>query len=144
VYDIRHRVGIAAPAPAVREAVSTRDGISSWWTHDVRDDAGDGLSFYFGQPEPAAVMQVTTGPDTVTWRCVNGPGEWVGTTLTFGLRADGEETVVLDTHAGWRDPAEFMHHCSTKWAYFLLSLKSSLVGGPSTAYPGDLAISSWG
>jgi hypothetical protein len=52
--------------------------------------------------------------------------------------------VVLFTHAGWREPVEFMHHCSTKWAYFLLGLKAGLEGGPATPYPEDMAISSWG
>ena len=37
-----------------------------------------------------------------------------------------------------------MHHCSTKWAYFLLGLKSGLEGGAATPYPGDMAISTWG
>jgi hypothetical protein len=44
----------------------------------------------------------------------------------------------------WREPVEFMGHCSTKWGYFLLGLKSSLEGGEGTPYPGDLQISSWG
>ena len=56
----------------------------------------------------------------------------------------GGETVLLFTHADWREPVEFMHHCSTKWAYFLLGLKAGLEGGPATPYPQDMAISSWG
>jgi hypothetical protein len=53
-----------------------------------------------------------------------------------------EETILLFTHAGWREPSEFMHHCSTKWAYFLLGLKRSFEGGMATPYPDDMAISS--
>jgi hypothetical protein len=26
-------------------------------------------------------------------------------------------------HANWKEPVEFMHHCGTKWATFLLSLR---------------------
>jgi hypothetical protein len=37
-----------------------------------------------------------------------------------------------------------MHHCSTKWAYFLLGLKAGLEGGAATPYPDDMKISSWG
>ena len=44
----------------------------------------------------------------------------------------------------WREPVDFMFHCSTKWAYFLLGLKASLEGGKGTPFPGDLQISSWG
>jgi hypothetical protein len=80
----------------------------------------------------------------VAWRCVQGPDEWVDTVLTFDMSQAGGETVVLFTHAGWREPVEFMHHCSTKWGYFLLSLKAGLEGGSATPYPEDMAISSWG
>jgi hypothetical protein len=80
----------------------------------------------------------------VAWRCVEGPDEWVDTTLTFGLREEAGETVVLFTHGGWREPVEFMHHCSTKWAYFLLELKAGLEGGVATPYPDDMSISRWG
>ncbi len=38
----------------------------------------------------------------------------------------------------------FLHHCCTKWAAFLLSLKAGLERGAATPYPHDQAISSWG
>ncbi len=34
--DIRHRVGIAAPRERVYRALATREGLSGWWTRDVR------------------------------------------------------------------------------------------------------------
>ena len=43
----------------------------------------------------------------------------------LGDLKDGDgETVVLFTHADWREPVEFMHHCSTKWATFLIGLRN--------------------
>jgi uncharacterized protein YndB with AHSA1/START domain len=146
--DIRHRVGIAASQQQVYEAVATREGLARWWTHDVRGDAGPGgkLEFFFGYPDPAAVMEVTEQVPSrrVAWRCVAGPDEWVGTDLTFDVKTADDETVVVFSHAGWREPAEFMHHCSTKWAYHLLGLKAGLEGRGYTAHPDDLKISSWG
>lgn len=146
--DIRLRVGIAAPRASVYENLTTIEGLSGWWTRQVTGEPGQGgkLAFYFGAPEPGAVMEVVDlTPDThVGWRCVEGPGEWVGTTLTFDLTWVGDETVLLFSHAGWREPVEFMHHCSTKWALFLLSLKAGLEKGRATPYPDDMAISGWG
>ena len=141
--DIRHRVVISAPLKSVYEAVATAEGISEWWTRDgVRGESGEGskVEFFFGQPEPAAVMEITRlDPDgQVSWNCVEGADEWVGTTLTFDLTPQGDETVVLFTHADWRDPSEFMAHCSARWAYFLLSLKSLLETGKGTPFPDDL------
>jgi uncharacterized protein YndB with AHSA1/START domain len=146
--DIRHRVGIAAPQERVYEALATKEGLSRWWTRDVEGDPvpGGTLRFFFGTPEPSAIMEVIDlVPDRhVGWRCVGGPDEWVGTTLTFDLKPAEGETVVLFTHADWREPVEFMHHCSTKWAYFLIGLKAGLEGGEATPYPGEMKISSWG
>ncbi|HET6980989.1 MAG TPA: SRPBCC domain-containing protein, partial [Myxococcaceae bacterium] len=62
----------------------------------------------------------------------------------FELRPDGDFTAVLFKHQGWKEPVEFMHHCSTKWATYLLSMKSMLEGGRGRPYPDDLHISSRG
>jgi len=141
--DIRHRVGVSAPLSSVYEAVATREGISEWWTRDgVRGESKEGstLRFFFGQPEAAAGMEITrlSSDGHVGWTCVEGHDEWVGTTVTFDLSHKDDETVVLFTHADWREPDEFMAHCSARWAYFLLSLKSYLETGSGTPYPEDL------
>ena len=89
---------------------------------------------------------LSTTPDSqVVWRCVEGgPTEWMDTTITFDISASGDETVLRLAHAGWREPVEFMAHCSTKWAYFLLGLKHGFEGGKATPFPDDEHISSWG
>jgi uncharacterized protein YndB with AHSA1/START domain len=146
--DIRHRVGISAPREQVYAALATREGLSGWWTRDTAggDAVGSKLEFFFGQPEPGGVMEVVelVPGQRVAWRCVQGPDEWVDTVLSFDLSESGGETVVMFAHADWREPAEFMHHCSTKWAYFLLGMKTGLEGGSATPYPEGMAISSWG
>ena len=141
--DIRHRVAIAAPLESVYEAVATTGGISQWWSRDgVRGESSEGsrIEFFFGQPDPAAVMEVTRlRPEAqVSWDCVGGADEWVGTKLNFDFTRRDDETVVLFTHADWREPTEFMAHCSARWAYFLLSLKSLLETGKGTPFPEDL------
>lgn len=141
--DIRHRVCISAPLAKVYEAVATPQGISKWWTREgVRGESTEGskLQFFFGQPEPAAVMEITrlSPAGHVSWNCIEGADEWVGTKLTFDLAESGDETVVMFTHADWRSPSEFMAHCSARWAYFLLSLKSLMETGTGTPFPEDL------
>jgi uncharacterized protein YndB with AHSA1/START domain len=141
--DIRHRVVIAAPLESVYEAVATTEGLAGWWTRDgVRGDSIEGskVEFYFGSPEPAAVMEVTRlDPEGhVSWSCLEGADEWVGTKLAFDLTQQDDETVVMFTHADWRHPSELMAHCSARWAYFLLSMKSLLETGRGTPFPEDL------
>jgi uncharacterized protein YndB with AHSA1/START domain len=150
-YEIRHRVGIDAPVSEVYAAIATAEGGRRWWTEDVtlHGDPGVGgqLEFRFGGPDRGATMELVelTPSSRVMWRCVRGPAEWIDTTVTFELRGDdtGAETVVLFTHAGWREPVEFMHHCSSRWGYFLLSLKHALEGGKATPWPHDEHLSSW-
>ncbi len=141
--DIRHRVAISAPLESAYDAVATPEGISEWWTRDgVRgtSSVGSRLEFYFGQPEPAAVMEITEldPGGRVAWTCVAGADDWVGTNVSFELATQGDETVVLFTHADWREPVEFMAHCSARWAYFLFSLKGYLETGKGTPFPDDL------
>jgi hypothetical protein len=46
-------------------------------------------------------------------------------------------------HAGWSEPVEFMNHCSTKWAIFLMSLKDLIETGTGAPHPYDVQISNW-
>jgi hypothetical protein len=71
---------------------------------------------------------------------IDGPEEWLGTQISFDLKQNREWTIVLFKHQGWREPVEFMHHCSTKWAVFLLSLKSLLETGEGTPWPNETKV----
>jgi hypothetical protein len=79
----------------------------------------------------------------VLWQVVDGPEEWLGTKISFDLKQNGDWTVVLFKHQGWKEPLEFMHHCSTKWAVFLLSLKSLLETGKGAPWPNEIKLDSW-
>ena len=91
--DIRHRVGIAAPEARVFWALTSTEGLAGWWTREVEGDpsASGTVRFFFGNPDPSAVMEVIELlPDHhVEWRCVEGPNEWLGTRLVFDLRETG-------------------------------------------------------
>ena len=81
------------------------------------------------RPTRAVIAEITeqTSGSHIVLHCIEGPAEWVGTDLNFRLSpSDDGGTVVLFSHEGWQEPVEFMYHCSTKWAYHLLSLKSGL------------------
>ena len=79
----------------------------------------------------------------VLWEVVDGPEEWIGTNVSWDLKQEGDFTVILFKQQGWREPVEFMHHCSTKWAVYLLSLKSLLESGEGAPDPKDVKIDNW-
>jgi hypothetical protein len=76
----------------------------------------------------------------VQWRCTSGPKEWLNTEVTFRLDWKEDQTFVVFKHANWQEPVEFMHHCSTKWATFLLSLRDFVEKSAGRPIPNDLKI----
>lgn len=82
-------------------------------------------------------------PDHVVWELVEGPEEWMGTRISWELKQDADYIIVLFKHLNWKEPVEFMHHCSTKWAVFLMSLKSFVETGNGNPDPIDVKIDNW-
>lgn len=144
--DILHRIGVEHASPErVYEALTTVAGLAGWWTEKTsgETDLGGVLEFRFG-PGGFDMKVVELDPGRIVrWEVVEGPEEWVGTRVEWNLRQEGDYTIVLFRHEGWREPVEFMHHCSTKWAVFLLSLKQLLETGEGTPEPRDVRIGDW-
>ena len=145
--DILHRIGVEHSTPErVYDALTTLDGLSGWWTEKTSGETGVGGVIEFRFPPVGGFdMEVLDlrPAERVTWRVVDGPEEWIGTTIDWELRRDGDYTIVLFAHRGWAEPVEFMHHCSTKWATFLMSLKSLVETGEGQPAPRDVRISDW-
>lgn len=144
--DILHRVGIRSTPEQVYEALTARAGLAGWWTNDtegVGDEVDGRLRFRFGAGGFDMKVLELVPEERVRWEVVEGPEEWIGTTVDWVLKREKEHTIVLFAHQGWEHPVEFMHHCSTKWAVFLLSLKSLLETGEGHPDPRDVKIDNW-
>jgi hypothetical protein len=146
MLDILHKVGIKSSSPhQAYQALTTREGLSGWWTDDTKgeSDVGDVLQFRFGAGGFDMKVLELEPAKRVQWQVVDGPEEWIGTKVNWDIRQEGDWTIVLFKHQGWKEPVEFMHHCSTKWGVFLLSLKSLLETGKGAPAPHDLKLDSW-
>jgi uncharacterized protein YndB with AHSA1/START domain len=136
--DILHRVGINVPAERVFEALTTVEGLRHWWTTETTGNPNKGGMIDFGF---CAMNVLESRPgDLVRWRCLRGPEDWIGTEVSFQLIFRDRQTFVLFRHAHWKEPVEFMHHCSTKWATFLLSLRDWLERNEGRPAPYDVKI----
>jgi uncharacterized protein YndB with AHSA1/START domain len=145
MVDILHRVGIKASVDQVYRALATREGLAGWWTHDTQGESrvGGVLQFRFGAGGfDMKVLELQPGR-RVLWEVVDGPAEWIGTTVDWELRQEDDYAIVLLRHQGWKEPVEFMHHCSTKWAIFLMSLKALVETGTGAPDPDDVEIDNW-
>ena len=145
--DILHRVAIESSPEAAYQALATRDGLAGWWTTDTQGDTDVGgvIEFRFGELGGFDMKVLELEPaKRVLWEVVRGPKEWIGTRVSFDLSEDDDSTILLFKHGGWKQPSEFMHHCSTKWALYLMSAKALLESGKGAAYPDDVHVSNRG
>jgi uncharacterized protein YndB with AHSA1/START domain len=150
MVDIAHRVGIRAPSAQVSQALATPEGIAAWWAEGTAGDrhvGGTVAARFTTDGTEIGAMQMKLlqlqPNDLVLWEFIDGPAVWIGTTARFALHQDGDYCIVLFSHEGWNERVEFMHHCSTKWAVFLMSLKALLETGRGQPSPHDVKIDNW-
>lgn len=145
--DILHKVGIkSATLTEVYSAITTQKGLAGWWTTDTEGEGNkvnDLLKFRFDAGGFDIKVIKLTPSSHVLWQVVEGPEEWIGTTIVWELKKEGDYIVILFKHMGWKEPVEFMHHCSTKWAIFLMSLKNLVETGKGNPNPHDVKIDNW-
>jgi hypothetical protein len=145
--DILHRIGIkSSSANDAYKALAAIDGLSNWWTTDTKGESkvGGVIQFRFGPLGGFDMKVLELDPGKrVVWQVIDGPEEWIGTRVSFDLAQDGDYTIILFKHQGWKEPVEFMYHCSTKWGVFLMSLKSLVETGKGAPHPDDTPISNW-
>jgi len=142
-YQIQHQIGIKAPLDSVYQALSTAGQLARWWTSDTRgkSEVGSTLEFWFGQHCQKFEVTALVAGELVRWKAGSDTkGDWAGTEISFKLRSDDKQTWVHFTHSKWANDSEFLSHCSTKWAVFMLSLKDLLETGTGHPYPNDVQI----
>lgn len=146
MVDILHKVGIKSSSRhAVYQALTSVEGLSGWWTTDTQGDSAVGgvLKFRFDAGGfDMKILDLKPGK-LVLWQVIEGPQEWIGTRIQFELKQEGDWTLVYFIHQGWQEAVEFMHHCSTKWGVFLLSLKSLMETGRGAPHPNDIKLDRW-
>jgi hypothetical protein len=141
--DILHRVETKSSLADAYRAVATIEGLKNWWTTQTSgaSEVGGVIEFRFGTRGGMDMKVLELLPEKrVLWEVVDGPEDWIGTKIAFHLKQAGEFAAISFKHEGWKEPVEFMHHCSTKWATFLMSLKALVETGKGAPYPRDVHI----
>lgn len=138
--------GTKTPAQQIRAALTTLDGLSHWWTSDTAGDPSEGgtLTFTFGSNGGFDMRVIKSNARQVHWECVKGPDEWIGTSIEFDIDERDAHNQLLFRHRGWKAENGFFHHCSMKWATFLLSMRDYVESGVGRPYPDDLKIEAAG
>jgi uncharacterized protein YndB with AHSA1/START domain len=158
--NIRQRLLIGAPPEIVYAALTTHDGLASWWTPDVAASSERGGVARFGfRPPYTKVMRIQDlrPGERVEWRCMEGADEWRDTTLLFELKGGGKDallaahsemadqieqqrdaptmTLLTLSHDQWRASTAMFAECSYTWGQFLRGLKLYCESGSGKPWP---------
>ena len=143
MLKIIHRIGIKATPEKIYQTLTTDDGLKSWWTDDVSGAGGVGslIKFRFGGGGPDFIVSELIENKLVRWKQVESmPDAWNGTEISFDLEEAEKQTFINFSHYNWQKSSDFMAHCSTKWAVFLLSLKGAVESNQGKPFPNDIQI----
>ncbi len=139
MHDIVHQLTIHAAPAQVFAAVSTPEGLASWWTDDVSGGADEGESFTVGFGEHRAAMtfriDALEPPSLAHLTCTDGPEEWPGTQVAFRLADHDGDTVVRFWHGGWEYEDGALPSCSFQWAMELDRLRRFCETGQGSPSP---------
>lgn len=139
MQDIMHQIRIHAPPQRVYDAITTADGLQHWWTRDAAIEPNTGAAGTFGFYGRRFVAKVTveelTPPSRVRWKVVNAA--WPATDIAFSLRPDGSDTILVFAHRGFPRADEAMASTTTRWGFYLQSLKRYLQTGKGNPNPDE-------
>jgi uncharacterized protein YndB with AHSA1/START domain len=138
--DIMHTLKIKTPPDRVYQAITTAEGIRNWWTRDASfDPAVGGLAefgFYGRRFVVKAVIDELEPHLHVKWRLTNSA--WPGDIVEFDLKPEANHTRLVFAHRGFAEADQRYASATTRWGFYLLSLKQYLETGKGTPNPDDI------
>jgi uncharacterized protein YndB with AHSA1/START domain len=132
----------ASPAH-VYQAVSTPQGLDSWWTKTSAGNALEGAQYELGfgpEYDWRAVVTRCVEESEFELQMVLADADWMGTRVGFRLANEGETTSVRFYHTGWpslNDHYRISCHC---WALYLRLLRRYVEHGELVPYETRLEV----
>jgi hypothetical protein len=135
--DYHSQLTLTAAADAVFDALTTTEGLGSWWTPVTGNGlAGGELTFTFA-PQAWVTMRVDAAERGVgvRWTTLSCHFEdWVGTTMDFDIEAlPAGGTELRFRHRGLTPRLECFSDCKSGWDHFIPSLGAYVETG--TGHP---------
>ncbi|MER7771878.1 SRPBCC domain-containing protein [Kitasatospora sp. NPDC096140] len=137
--EIALQFDIAAPREVVLAALTTHDGLTSWWT-TAADREEDVLLFDFPEvPEPFRLRVERADQERVVWTNAGAfPPHWAGTWISWDLAEQPgapDRTRLLFRHGGWQPGSEEgVPAVAGTWAELLVRLKDYAQSGKVQPY----------
>jgi uncharacterized protein YndB with AHSA1/START domain len=143
--DIMHLLKIKTSPERVYQELTTAEGIRHWWTRDAILDTKIGGTGEFGFYDHRFVISVNVQElkpaARVAWKITSsGQPAFADTTVSFDLRADGHDTLLAFAHRGFKQADDGYAGATTRWGYYLVSLKQYLEAGKGSPNPDDVDV----
>lgn len=122
------RMPVDAEPKEIYEKVATSEGVNAWWSDHTDGPDGAGSTMKVAFPDAPITFDFEVVEDVpgerVAWRCLAGPPEWIGTTVSFDVHTGSDgATSVLFRHDGWATTEESFPFIAYSWAQILPRLK---------------------
>ncbi len=127
-----HQIKIRAPSEAVYEALTTQDGLRSWWTDDAVAEQRTRSIVELGFSDRTTVFRMRVDKlmwgKRIVWTCLGDVEAWKDTRLTWELKHKDEMTVVRFAHDRWKSATGMFATCNTTWGVLMYRLRDYVEG----------------
>ena len=132
--EIRINVVIKAIPEKIYNAITTQEGLASWWAKQTtaKPEVGFVNIFTFGKFRNEMKVTKLIPNKKAEWKCINSIEEWIDTNISFDLEEKDGGTILRFAHSGWRATTDTLAGCTYDWATFMRSLKSLCETGTGT------------
>jgi uncharacterized protein YndB with AHSA1/START domain len=126
--DILHRIGIDSTPEKVYSAITSKNGLRSWWTVDVDGESRECSVLIFGFYNRTVVFRMHVDElipnESINWTCLGDPPEWKDTKLSWKITQKNENQTILSfSHTGWGSIEGEYKMCNTTWGHLMILLK---------------------
>ena len=139
--EIIHALAINSNKEKIYEALTTKNGLSSWWTNDVKVEAKVGSTSEFGFYGHKAIhyMKILDlkPSSEIKWSCEKSPiEEWNQTEIAFHIKDYDPKNPFIPNlqfvQSGFKSTDKNYGAINFNWAKFLTSLKDYVETGKGT------------
>lgn len=119
----------SAQVDAIYDAITTAEGLRSFWTTDADAEQEEGGELRFGfEAAPVDLTMTVAGlepGELIRWSEIGPWPGWTGTEITWQVTDGGESRNVIFRHDGWGDetPDHDLGSVAMTWAHVLDALK---------------------
>lgn len=124
--DIRHLVFIQSTPEKIYTAITTQQGIASWWSvsNNAVPEEGNVYRISFGGDYYKEIKVEELVPDKkVVWQIVHAHPEWLNTKVIFDISMGKNSAELRFSHSGWKGYTDMFAQCNHHWGIYLQNLK---------------------